>query len=194
MTDFQYLKRILRYVCRTSQYGLHLYKESSLDLNAYSDSDWAGCQEIRRSTTDFCAFLGSNMVSWCAKRQPTVSRSSTEAEYRALAETALELTWISYLLRDLQVPQNFPALLQCDNLSAIHLSANPSFHRRSKHIEVDYHYIRECVGLGVVEVRHIAAEFQLADIFTKSLPRRAFTQLRSKHGVGVLPITSLGGG
>ena len=73
MTDFQYLKRILHYVCGTSQYGLHLYKESSLDLNAYSDSDWAGCQETRRSTTDFCAFLGSNMVSWCAKRQLTVS-------------------------------------------------------------------------------------------------------------------------
>lgn len=82
MTDFQYLKRILRYVRGTSQYGLHLYKESSLDLNTYSDSDWAGCQEARRSTTDLCAFVGSNMVSWCAKRQPTVSRSSTEEKQK----------------------------------------------------------------------------------------------------------------
>lgn len=150
-----------------------------------------GCHDTRRSTTGCCVFLGSNIVSWCAKRQPTVSRSSTEAEYRALAYTASELTWINYLLRDLRVPQPAPALLQCDNLSTVHLSANPGFHSRSKHIEVDYHYIREHVALGVIEIRHIPASLQVADIFTKSLPRSSFAALRSKLGVGTLPITSL---
>lgn len=193
MSDFSLLKRILRYIRGTFAFGLHLYKDSSLSLTSYSDSDYAGCQITRRSTTGFCVFLGSNIVSWCAKRQPTVSRSSTEAEYRALAYTAAELTWINSLLRDLRVPQPAPALLQCDNLSAVHLSANPGFHSRSKHVEVDYHYIRERVALGVIEIQHIPAALQVADIFTKSLPRRSFTDLRTKLGVGILPTTSLRG-
>lgn len=141
VSNFSLLKRILRYIKGTSTFGLHMYKHSPLTLNAYSDSDWAGCQNSRKSTTGFCVFLGSNIVSWCAKRQPTVSRSSTEAEYRALAYTAAELTWTNNLLRDLRIPQPGPTLLCCDNLSAVYLSANPGFHSRSKHIEVDYHYI-----------------------------------------------------
>ncbi|CAA7036579.1 unnamed protein product [Microthlaspi erraticum] len=191
MTDFSLLKRILRYIRGTTAFGLHLHKNTSLSLTSYSDSDWAGCQDTRRSTTGFCVFLGSNIISWCAKRQPTVSRSSTEAEYRALAYTASELTWINSLLRDLRIPQSAPALLHCDNLFAVHLSANPGFHSRSKHIEVDYHYIRERVALGVVEIKHIPAAHQVADNFTKPLPRSSFLHLRAKLGVGTLPITSL---
>lgn len=100
MSDFNLLKRILRYIRGTAQYGIHLFKHPSLSLSAFSDSDWAGCHDTRRSTTGFCTLLGPNVVSWCAKRQPTISRSSTEAEYRALAQTACELTWMSYILRD----------------------------------------------------------------------------------------------
>lgn len=146
-TDFGYLKRILRYIRGTTSYGIHMYRDISLLLSAYSDSDWAGCHDTRRSTTGFCVFLGSNLVSWCAKRQPTVARSSTEAEYRALAQTAAELTWVNFLLWDIRIPQPGPATVQCDNLSAVHLSANPVFHARSKHFEVDYHYIRQRVAL-----------------------------------------------
>lgn len=104
MTDFVMLKRILRYIRETTTYGLHMFNDSSLTLNAFSDSDWVGCHDTRRSTTGFCALLGNNVVSWCAKRQPTVSRSSTEAEYRALAQTACELMWLNYVLRDLRIP------------------------------------------------------------------------------------------
>lgn len=193
-TDFGYLKRILRYIRGTTSFGLHMYKDSPLLVSAFSDSDWAGCHDTRRSTTGFCVFLGSTLVSWCAKRQPTVARSSTEAEYRALAQTAAELTWVNFLLRDIRIPQPCPAHVQCDNLSAVHLSANPVFHGRSKHFEVDYHYIRERVALGLVEVNHIPATMQLADIFTKSLPRRSFEFLRSKLGVGDLQLPSLRGG
>lgn len=112
-----------------------------------------------------------------------MSRSSTEAEYHALAQTAAELTWINFLLRDTLIPQLTPALLQCDNLYAVHLSANHVFHSRSKHFEVDYHYIRERVPLGLINVQHIPATLQRADILTKSLPRQAFQSLRSKLGV-----------
>lgn len=187
VTDFALLKRILRYLKGTAEYGLHIKKGSSLSLSAYCDSDWAGCQDTRRSTTGFCTLLGSNIISWSAKRQATVSRSSTEAEYRALASTAQEITWISLLLRDLGIAQPHSTMLLCDNLSAVYLSTNPALHKRSKHFDTDYHYIREQVALGLIETRHISATLQLADIFTKSLPRRSFFQLRSKLGVEVPP-------
>lgn len=192
-SDFHLLKRVLRYLRGTSTMGLHLYKNNPLTIVAYSDSDWAGCKDTRRSTGGFCAMLGSNIISWSAKRQPTVSRSSTEAEYRALATTASELTWISFVLRDLGVSQSKSALLRCDNLSAVHLSANHVFHNRSKHIETDYHYVRERVALGVLEIQHVPAASQLADIFTKSLPRHAFQRLRHKLNIGAPPTINLRG-
>lgn len=136
-SDFCLLKRILRYLRGTSTLGLHLKKDSSLAVLALFDSDWAGCHDTRRSTTGLCTYLGHNLVSWSAKRQTTVSRSSTEAEYRAMAETAAELTWIAFILRDLNIAQDGPAILCCDNSSAIHLTTNPAFHARSKHFETD---------------------------------------------------------
>ena len=173
--------------------GIYFCKNSVLDVVAYSDSDWAGCRETRRSTGGFCVMIGSNIVSWSAKRQPTVSRSSTEAEYRALASTASELTWISFVMRDMKIKQPKPAVLHCDNLSAVYLTANPVLHGRSKHIETDYHYVRERVALGVLEVQHIPSALQLADIFTKSLPRHSFQSLRAKLSVGAPPTISLRG-
>jgi len=192
-SDFALLKRILRYLRGTSSMGLHLYRNSNLSLVSYNDSDYAGCKDTRRSTSGFCVMLGSNVVSWSAKRQPTVSRSSTEAEYRALASTAFELTWTASVLRDLGITQSQAAVLRCDNLSAVHLSANPVLHNRSKHFDVDYHYVRERVALGVLEIQHIPAILQLADVFTKSLPRQSFQRLRDKLNVRLPPTLSLRG-
>ncbi|AAD21687.1 Strong similarity to gi/3600044 T12H20.12 protease homolog from Arabidopsis thaliana BAC gb/AF080119 and is a member of the reverse transcriptase family PF/00078 [Arabidopsis thaliana] len=192
-SDFGLLKRILRYIKGTIGMGLPIKRNSTLTLSAYSDSDHAGCKNTRRSTTGFCILLGSNLISWSAKRQPTVSNSSTEAEYRALTYAAREITWISFLLRDLGIPQYLPTQVYCDNLSAVYLSANPALHNRSKHFDTDYHYIREQVALGLIETQHISATFQLADVFTKSLPRRAFVDLRSKLGVSGSPTPSLRG-
>lgn len=121
VADFGLLKRILRDIKGTLHLGLHITKDNGLELSAYCDSDWAGCKETRRSTTGFCTLLGQNLISWSAKRQPTVSRSSTEAEYRALGATAQEITWLSFLLRDLDVAQPNATLLLCDNLSAVYL-------------------------------------------------------------------------
>uniref|UniRef100_A0A2N9FMY8 Reverse transcriptase Ty1/copia-type domain-containing protein n=1 Tax=Fagus sylvatica TaxID=28930 RepID=A0A2N9FMY8_FAGSY len=111
----------------TLSLGVRILRKSSLDLFAFSDANWAGCPITRRSTTGFCTFLGSNCISWSAKKQPIVSHSSTEAEYRAMASTAAELTWLSFILRDIGIYQAQPPTLFCDNLSALHMSVNPFF-------------------------------------------------------------------
>nr|AID60162.1 copia-like LTR-retrotransposon [Brassica napus] len=191
--DFGLLKRIMRYVRGTCSMGIHIRKQADMILSGFCDSDWSGCRETRRSTSGICTLLGSNLISWSAKRQDTVSGSSTEAEYRALTAAAREISWLSYLLRDLGIHQMDPTLLQCDNLSAVYLSANPALHKRSKHFENDWHYIREQVALGHIETQHISAKDQLADIFTKPLPRRQFEELRNKLGVSFLPTPSLRG-
>ncbi|KAG7568373.1 Reverse transcriptase RNA-dependent DNA polymerase [Arabidopsis thaliana x Arabidopsis arenosa] len=193
VSDFALLKRTLRYLKGTIDMGLTLSTNTDSVLRAYSDSDHAGCTSTRRSTGGFCTFLGLNLISWSAKRQDSVARSSTEAEYRALSDTAAELSWISSLLKDIGIQQDRPAELYCDNLSAVHLTANPVLHKRSKHFETHYHFAREKVADGSLVIKHVPAWLQLADIFTKSLPQAAFYSLRFKLGVGRCPTSSLRG-
>ena len=109
------------------------------------DADWVGCPTTRRFTTGYCIYLGGNLISWCAKKQPTVSHSSTKAEYRVMANTVAELTWLTFLLQDLHISLASLQLLYCDNLNALHMTINPVFHARSKHIELDYQYVHERV-------------------------------------------------
>ncbi|XP_028965114.1 uncharacterized mitochondrial protein AtMg00810-like [Malus domestica] len=161
------VKRIIRYLKGTPDYGLH-FKPGPLSLLSYSDADWAGDPNDRRSTSGFIVFLGSNPISWSSKKQYTVSRSSTEAEYRALAITAAELSWIRQLLCDLHILSHAP-MIHCDNISAIALSTNPVFHAKSKHIEIDYHFVCEKVTRGDLHVQHVSSADQFADIFTKGL-------------------------
>ncbi|KAK2973116.1 hypothetical protein RJ640_027088 [Escallonia rubra] len=190
---FQLVKRILRYVHGTLGHGIRLLSQGSLDLYGFSDADWAGCPNTRRSTTGFCTFLGSNCISWSAKKQATVARSSTEAEYRALASTAAEITWLSFILRDIGVHLSRPPALFCDNISALHLTINPVFHARTKHIEIDYHFVREKVALGSLTTRFVSSENQVADILTKPLTRSSFEALRVKLGLWPPPQSSLRG-
>ncbi|KAF2311236.1 hypothetical protein GH714_021117 [Hevea brasiliensis] len=155
LSHLKYVRRILRYLKGTIHFGLFFKKDTSLVLSAFSDADWAGCPTTRRSTTGYCTFLGCNIISWCAKKQHTVARSSTEAEYRSMAHTAAELTWLGYLLQDLQIYPKQPPILYGDNLSALHLTVNPVLHSRSKHVALDYHYVRERVAQGVLITRYI---------------------------------------
>jgi len=112
-------------------------------MKTYSDSDWGGCHITRRSVNDYCIFLGNSLVSWKSKKQTNVSRSSTEAEYWAMENACLKLTWLRYILRDLRVPIRTPTPLYCDNQAALHIAANLIFHERTKHIEIDCHIVRE---------------------------------------------------
>ncbi|XP_026409017.1 uncharacterized protein LOC113304174 [Papaver somniferum] len=140
----QLVKRSLRYLKGTIGLGISLRKCDLSSLKAYADSDCAGCPDTRRSTSGFAVFLGSNLVSWSSKKQPTVSKSSAEDEYKCLFVVDAELKWFSYLLADLQIVVK-SALLSRDNTSALALASNPVFHAMTKHIEIQYHTIREFV-------------------------------------------------
>ncbi|KAM1079012.1 hypothetical protein ACFX2B_013622 [Malus domestica] len=139
-----------------------------------------GCPLDRRSTGGFCIFLGSSLISWSAKKQPKVARSSTEAEYRSLAHTAAELSWISKILTDIGYSLPCVPQLWCNNISAISLAKNLIFHARTKHVEIDYHYIREKVLANQVAIRFVCSQDQIADICTKPLSKSRFTLLRYK--------------
>ncbi|KAL5551858.1 hypothetical protein UlMin_002034 [Ulmus minor] len=166
-------------------FALRAYSDACapVRLNAFSDADWGSCPDSRRSTTGFCIFIGDSLVSWKAKKQTTVSRSSAEAEYRALSSTASELIWLQKLLRDFQVEVSSPALLYCDNQAAIHIASNPTFHERTKHIEIDCHFVRERITSGVLKLLPIRSQHQLADMFTKPLPSAQLSSLLSKMAV-----------
>jgi len=117
-------------------------------------------------------------VSWCARKQPTVSRSSTEAEFKSLANTTAEVMWVQKLLDELVIPHPLAACLWCDNLGAKYLSANPVFHARTKHIEIDFHFVREQVAAKRLDIRFISTTDQIADGFTKPLPEKQMVMLR----------------
>ena len=114
-------------------------------VEGFSDSNWAGNTIDRKSTTDFCTFIGGNLVTWKSKKQIVVARSSAEARYRVIASTACELIWLKFLLGDLGIPCNMPILFHCDNQDTMHIVVNLVFHERKKHIEVDYHFVRDQV-------------------------------------------------
>ncbi|BBG92535.1 hypothetical protein Prudu_000297 [Prunus dulcis] len=169
------VKRILRYVKATYNHGL-LYKPGLSHLTAFSDADYVGNPDTRHSTGGFCIYFGSNLVSRSSKKHKTVSRSSSEAEYRQLAYTAAELSWLKSLFRDLKLHLVCPTIW-CDNISSIALASNPVFHSRTKHLEVDYHYVREKV---------------IADLFTKGLSSLRFKFLVSKLSVASPPVSLRG--
>nr|CAD1826176.1 unnamed protein product [Ananas comosus var. bracteatus] len=139
------VNRILRYLKSDPGKGILMRKNGNLNIVGYSDADWAGCPIDRHSTTGYCTLLGGNLVTWKSKKQNVVSRSSAEAEYRAMASTACELVWLKALLKDMGFNHDGPIQMKCDNQAAIHISTNPVFHERTKHIEVDCHFVREKV-------------------------------------------------
>ncbi|XP_035845135.1 uncharacterized mitochondrial protein AtMg00810-like [Helianthus annuus] len=186
------LKRIIRYLKGTVTYGLTLGHSSAPSLLAYTDADWAGCPDTRRSTSSYCIYFGDNLISWSSKRQSTVSRSSAEAEYRGVANVVAELCWLRNLLLELHHPLTRATLVYCDNVSAIYLSGNPVQHQRTKHIELDIHFVREQVQRGQVRILHVPSRYQIADIFTKGLPRNLFENFRSSLRIRSPPASTAG--
>jgi hypothetical protein len=150
------VKRILRYLKGTLEYGLTIQPCSTFNIHAFADSDWAGCPDDRRSTFGYLVFLGNNLISWSSKKQSTVARSSTEAEYRGLVMVTTEVVWLKIVFHELGIEISAP-ILWCDNLGATFLASNLAFHARTKHIELDYHFVREKVAAGAIHVRFICS-------------------------------------
>ncbi|KAI5328680.1 hypothetical protein L3X38_028077 [Prunus dulcis] len=158
--------------------------QSDMQLLVYNDSDWAGDPNTRRSTTGYVVYLGNNPISWQSKKQTSVSRSSTEAEYKALAHSAFEVSWILQILKDMHFFLAAPPLLHCDNLSALSLSSNPVFHSRIKHLDTDFHFAHERVQRGDIHVQYVPTQEQVVDVLTRGLHRPVFLQHCSNLKLG----------
>ena len=175
--------RVLRFLKGTVGRGLLFRRHSGLDLEVYTDADYAGSIVDRRSTSGYCTFLGGNLITWCSKKQKVVSRSSAEAEFRALAQGLCEALWITRILRELRCPVSSPVRLFCDNKSAISIAHDPVQHDRTKHIEIDRHFIKEKLESGRFCTPYVPSADQQADIFTKGLHALRFEELCDKLGV-----------
>jgi hypothetical protein len=182
-THFKAAKRILRYVKGTIDFGLLYPSSNEFKLVGYSDSDWGGDVDDRKSTTEFIFYLGSSAFTWSSKKQPIVTLSTCEAEYVAATSSVCHAIWLRKLLKELHMPQEDATEIFVDNKSAIALVKNPVFHDRSKHIDTRYHFIRECIAKKEVQLKFVKTHDQVADIFTKPLKNEIFSKLRALLGV-----------
>lgn len=171
--------RVVRYLKGTLGQGILLSSNSDLQVSGWCDSDWASCPLTRRSLTGWVVFLGSSPISWKTKKQHTVSRSSAEAEYRSMAALTSELKWLRGLLSYLGAFTLSPMLMYCDSQSALHIAQNPVFHERTKHIEVDCHYVRDAIKDGLISPSHVSTTEQCANM----CGIRQFHYLLSKLGI-----------
>ncbi|WJX25548.1 hypothetical protein P8452_14576 [Trifolium repens] len=176
------VKRILKYVNGTSDYGIMYSHCENSTLYGYCDADWAGSADDRKSTSGGCFFLGTNLISWFSKKQNCVALSTAEAEYVAAGSSCSQLVWMKQMLKEYDVEQN-ALTLYCDNMSAINISKNPVQHSKTKHIDIRHHYIRDLVKNKIVILEHVGTKEQIADIFTKALDAVQFEKLRGKLGI-----------
>ncbi|KAL0423852.1 UNVERIFIED_CONTAM: putative mitochondrial protein [Sesamum radiatum] len=149
---------LVRYLKASPSTGLFFPSNNDFKLKAYCDADWAACPLSRRSLTGYCIFLGISPVSWKTKKQTTAARSSAEAEYRSMAATTCEITWVTNVLQDLGVRIDTPVPFFCDNKAALHITANPVFHERTKHVEIDCHVVRDKYKEGLIQPTYIISK------------------------------------
>ena len=179
-------KRILRYLKGTLNLAIRYQKLEDEELIGYTDADWAGDLDDRHSTTGNIFMMGGGPVSWLSKKQAIVALSTSEAEYVALSFATQEIVWLRKLLiTDLKSTSQKPTVLMEDNQGAISIAKNPVAHARTKHIDIRYHYIREAVQNGTINLCFCPSENMIADLLTKPLPRGRFTMLRDAMGLTV---------
>lgn len=166
----------------TVGYGIWLSRDTTANLAGYSDADWAGCADDRKSTSGGCFYIGNNLVAWLSKKQNSISLSTAEAEYIAAGCACTQLLWMKQMLEDYGLPQDI-LNLYCDNTSAINISKNPVQHSRTKHIDIRHHFICDLVDEGIVSLEYLNTTNQKADLFTKPLNYLRFNYLRKLVGV-----------
>jgi hypothetical protein len=162
-------QRILRYLKGTPGKGLWFKSNGHLGVDGYCDADWASCLDDRRSTSGYCVFVGGNLVSWRSKKQSVVSKSTAEAEYRAMSQGLSEMIWVRNLLSELKVLRKGSVKVWCDNMPAINIANNPVQHDRTKHVEIDRFFIKEKIDAGIISLAHVSSGQQVADCLTKGL-------------------------
>eukprot|EP00253_Pinus_taeda_P022162 PITA_22162 len=194
MTDLGHLHYFLGLQVLQSREGIFLSQSNAKAtplLVGFTDSDWAGGPDDRKSTAGYVFTLGSGPITWACKKQAAISLSSAEAEYRGAVEASKEALWLRQILSEFGFEQQHPTTLWCDNQSAIQLCKDPVQHQRSKHIELHMHFIRKLIHDHVLEVQYCSTDDQVADIFTKALTEAKFTKLR--YMLGVQEVVTKGG-
>ncbi|CAL9028710.1 unnamed protein product [Prunus brigantina] len=176
------VKRIIKYVSGTIDFGLWYTYDTCVNLVGYSDADWAGCSDDRKSTSEGVFYAGNNLVAWHSKKQNSVSLSTAEAEYVAAGSCCTQLIWMRQMLEDYGLAQSC-FLIYCDNMSAIDISKNPVQHSRTKHIDIRHHFIRDLVEDKILSLEFVPSEKQLADILTKALDFQKHGTLRQSIGL-----------
>ncbi|XP_038887116.1 secreted RxLR effector protein 161-like [Benincasa hispida] len=168
------VKCVLRYLASTLDHGLTIKPDFNFNITAYSDADWASGLDDRKSTVAYYIYLGYTLISWSFKKQLTMARSSTQSEYKALAHAAVEITWVRNLLSEIGFSSTGVPVLRCDNMGAGALAANPVFHVRTKHIEIDVHFVWDLVLQGQLHVRYVPSIEQLIDCLPRLFPTNGF--------------------
>ncbi|XP_054813357.1 secreted RxLR effector protein 161-like [Prosopis cineraria] len=176
-------KNVLRYL--KSNLGLRILLSSrhSTTLRCFCDSDWAACHTTRRSVSGYLLKIGDSLISWKVKKQEIVSKSSDEAKYRALSVAILEVIWVLGVMKDLGFQNVDLVKVYCDSKAAIHIANNPIFHERTKHIEVDCHFVREKLQQKIISLHHVCSAEQEADVLTKPLGKKLHDSLNLRGSV-----------
>ena len=183
VAQWEALEHVLHYLKGSPGRGILYTNHGHTKIECFCDADHAGSKATRRSTTGYCVFVGGNLVSWRSKKQDVVSKSSVKAEYRAMAQSVQEIVWIHQLMKEVGLATSLPAKLWCDNKAALHIASNSVFHERTKHIEIDCHFIRDKIKENFIFTGHVRSSDQLGDLLTKALTGARVDYLCNKLGL-----------
>ena len=178
------LLRVIRYFNGIAGHGVLIKSNGHLETQVYTDADWAGDKGNRRSTSGYFTLVGGNLVSWRSKKQKVVALSSAEAEFRGIARGLTEVLWVRKLLSEIGFPTQEASKIMCDNKAIIQISENPVQHDRTKHVEVDRHFIKEKLEANIISLPFVRSENQLADILTKVVNERTLNKCLDKLNFG----------